>query len=345
MRTPFVLLAILLCAAFAPLSLAKEGDDDDAKPDDQGGGRSGRGSDDGFSEQRKVRVLVEGARAEIKLERATEGAEDEVKVVLDAAEASMKVEYETKNATERTETGLKVRLREVVEYADSDGDGAFDPGSDRVVARYDATSLRWSVSHPTPVSNGAGKVGQRIVGTGLLPGNGSVSFVMSVYGDFATVNGTSLRPSDVKIDILQDDFPYRENGTATALLFRTERESKAQLRNDGDDERLRGVQAVANGFAAYFTWAGVASVDGVERPVLTTPVANSTGGGGSKLKDSFWLSYPRGQHVNHDPVLGVASAEAATVQTRNDSPGPGAFVAVAAVATAAVLAAFRRRGA
>lgn len=343
MRTPFVLLMLLLCAALAPLALAK---DDNESDDRRGGDDDGdrRGSDDALGgEQRKVRVIVEGSRAEIKLERETPGAEDEVKIVLDGQEASMKVEYETKNATGKTETELKVRLREVVEYADADGDGAYDPGADRVVARYNATSLRWTVSQPTLVSDGAGSVGQRIVGTGALPGNGTISFVLSVYGDFANVNGTSLRPTDVKIDVLQDGFPYRENGTATALLFRTEREAKAELRNDGEGERLRGVQAVSNGFAAYFTWADVAMVDGVEKPVPTTPVSNSTSGSGSKLKDSFWLSYPRGEHVNHDPVLGIASAGAATVQARSEAPGPGAFLAVLAVGAAAAVVAARRR--
>ena len=334
MRTPFVLL-LLLTAVLSPFALAQDGDDDAPGDDDRGR------AEDALGGSRKVRIDVEDQKATIKLEREEGGAEDEVKVVLDAPEASMKVEYGTKNATAKTETELKVRLREVVEYADDDSDGAYTPGADRVVARHLPSQMRWTVTAPTAVADASGKAGQRIVGTGVFPGgNGSVSFVLSVYGDFATVNGTSLRPSDVKIDVLLDGFPYRENGTAAALLFKTEREAKAQLRNDGEDRRMRGVQAVSGTFAAYFTWADVAMVDGVEKPVHTTPVSNSTGAGGAKVKDSFWLSYPRGQHVNHDPVLGVASAGEPAV--RADTPAPGVLV-VAAVASVAALVLARRR--
>lgn len=325
-------LLLTLLVATAPLALAGEDDSDEDDRDDRSEG------------ERSVRVEATGTSAVIKLKREAGGVEDSVKIAYDAAEGVMKIAHESENATAETESSLKVEFREVVEYRDANANGAFDPKVDEVVARYRVDEdLEWRLTGPLDVTSDAGAAGQRLVGTGAFPAGGALAFTMSVFGDFTAVNGTSLAPTDAKIDIVLTDFPYRENGTAAALLLKVEREAKAESAHDGDDDdAVTGVRATAGGITAYFTWAEEALVDGVTLPVRTTVVESEaeSDSEGSEVEEKFYFSYPRGASVVHDPVLGLQSAE---TKPAARVPAPAAALLVAAVAGAALLASARRR--
>lgn len=336
------LLAIVMLA-MAPLGLA-DGNDDEEDPveaaptpdasSDREEGEPGEEDevdedereDDLDEADRKVEVSVSETQVEIKLEREAGDVEDEVKIVYSADEGWMKVEYRNETATTESESELKVRFREAVEFLDNDSDGAYTPDVDPVLQRFSHEDFNWSIAPPENVTNAAGADGKKIVGTGVLPEGGHVSFVLYAYGDFTQVNGTSLRPTDVKIDILVEDFPYTHEEGHVALLFRTEQEAKLEAE---DEEAPMGVNATANGVTAYFTWTQEALVDGIMTRVNTTLV---DGDDEAKEEDprelessserAFWFAYARGQSINHDPVMGVAAAEPTTEDAAATEPTP-----------------------
>lgn len=305
-----IALAGLLLAA--PLALAEDHDED--RPD---------------KASREVKLDVSSGKMSIGMEREAGGIEDEVKVEYDAPAGTLKVEYETENATHETETELKVRFERIVEFRDADGDGAYDAG-EAIVGGYGIEELDWSVEGPDPVTSTSGVPGHQVTGRGAFPDGGELAFVFYVYGEFARMNGTDLRPSDVKIDILVADLPFEAEDTLIALFVRSEQETEVEVEGDED-----GMSAKAGDLAAVFTWADVAIVDGVEKPVRTTVLETEADEGEKESRVVF--AYPRGALVNHDPVLGIQSASAKAV------PAPGAWGLVAVVAAAALV--LGRRGA
>lgn len=348
MRAYQALLLILLLA-ISPFALANDADGDESghddaeqnetRGDDDGHAGEARASDDDEDAKRTYDVSASGDNVEIKLKQEAAGAEDEVKIVYHADEGTMKVEYKTENATTETETELKVKFREIVEFVDTDGDGAYTPKNDADVQRLNLDDLDWTVAEPTDVTSAGGAAGKRIVGTGQFRDNGTVAFVLYVYGDFAEVNGTTLRPSEVKIDILFEDFAYQANDSRLALIVKAEQESEIEVEEQEDEQEVEGLQATANGFTAYFAWADNATVDGAVQPVRTTVLESEEGDGGSERM--YALAYARGASINHDPILGVQSAGEAEHVDTHGTPGPGVLFAVAAVAVAAL--ALRRR--
>lgn len=346
MRTPLALLIALLLS-LSPLALANDGEDDEDRNDERRDGSEGsrgegaRGKDDENEDEdedehrvervkRKVHMDVSGQEAQIKMARASGGSEDEIKVHYVANSGSMKLEYKSENATTETETELKVRFKEILEFRDLDGDGAYDP-NDTVVARYPVGALDWTVVGPDPVNSSSGTPGQRLSGVGRFADGGALVLALYVYGDFATLNGTSLRPSEVKIDVILDHFPFQANDTLPALIVKSEQESEIEV--EGEEE---GMEASAGGLTAYFSWADNATVDGVPMPVHTTMLSNEAED--EKKEARFAISYARGTYVNHDPLLGVQSA---AIEEANVVPGAGVIVLVATIGVAAFV--LRRR--
>lgn len=333
MRTPLLLLAAL-ALALSPLALADDIDGDETRHKD-------RGSDAEVKEKRKVSVSASEGKVEIKLKRETGEVEDAVKIVYHADEGTMKVSHETENETTETETELKVKFREVVEFVDTDGDGAYTPKADRDVQRLKLDDLRWTVAAPTDVTSAGGVAGKRIVGTGAFPENGTLAFVLYVYGEFAEVNGTSLRPTEVKIDILFQDFPYQANDSRLALLVKAEQEIDIEVEEEKDDGEVEGLRAVGANHSAYFKWADNATVDGVVKPVVASILESEEDGQGVERK--YALAYARGASINHDPVLGVDSADAPSGEAHEDSHATPGFSLVVGVCAAFVAALALRR--
>jgi len=57
-----------------------------------------------------------------------------------------------------------------------------------------------------------------------------------------------------------------------------------------------------NGFAADFTWAETALIDGMVMDVLTSPIDTDHDDSDS---DKMYIVYPRGAHIYHDPKIGM----------------------------------------
>lgn len=318
MRQLLVILMALLVATL-PTALGKEDGEKDADDRPETG-------------KREVKIETSGEHAVIKLEAKGEGAKDELKIDYHVKEGDMKVEFKSDSAASETKNELRVKFRELIEYVDKNGNGAYDKNVDEVASSYRVDDhMHWALTGPEDVTKN-GVAGKKLVGRGELPDGGTLTFVLYVYGDFATVNGTTLKPSEVKIDILIDDFPYAKSDSALALLVKVERKAEAHI--EGQEE---AVKTTAGGYTTYFTWADTALVDGADKPVTSAPLAKDEEGGNSH---KLYLNYPRGAHINHDPVLGVASAASTPAAS---TPAPGLLLVGGAFAAVAVIAAVARR--
>lgn len=347
----------LLVAGWAPAAGGKggEAEDDERNEREERGDREAgepeRAGAEAFDAvERKVVTRVDAARAEFKLEREEGPAEDELKFSFDTGDVQAKVEFESENLTGESEVELRARFRELVEFEDANGNGAFDPW-ERVVQRISLASAAWRplVLEDASAAGAAGKVVR--ARADLTPG-GLFGLDFFVFGEFARVGSVSLEPTEVKFDILIQGFPYQSNSSQVALRLETrhEAEFEAEAGEDAeDDDEVAGdedaVVVQAGPVKALLTWKENATVDGASRPVRATFEKVETeqemedGEAKTEEKRVFALSYARGSDILHDPVLGIASASAVGL-------GPAVLVAAGLVAVAAVAAAFvvfRRR--
>jgi hypothetical protein len=111
-----------------------------------------------------------------------------------------------------------------------------------------------------------------------------------------------ISPSEVKLDLIIENYPYEEEGTQLALMAKLETEAEVELHDDDhedeEDDDEDELKLTAPEAEAFFSWANNATVDGVVTPVETTIEPDENG-------KKLYFAYTRGTSINHDPKLGV----------------------------------------
>lgn len=282
---------------------------------------------------RKVEARVGATSAEFKLEREDGAQEDELKFLFDTAEVEAKVEFESENVTGEQEVELKVQFRELLEFEDADGDGAFDAG-ERVVQALALPAARWHSLAVEDASAGNAQ-GKGLRARADLPGGGLFGLDFFVFGDFATLEGTSLEPTEVKFDILIEGFPFASNTSRLALRLETrhEAEFEAEAGEEAEDDAEvagdeDGLVVRAGAVKALLTWKETASVDGRDEPVRFTLEREETereveeGEAEVEEKQVLVLAYARGPSCT-TPCWGSRGLAAQASGPSCSGPRPG----------------------
>lgn len=321
-----------------------------ADDDDRGERREGKGHDD--EHKRELRLEVDDDKASIKLERRNAGFEDAVKIEFDASEAKIKVKHESESDGNETEQKLEARFRTLIEFVDANANGAYDRnetiastwalGDDEHDDHDGANgSVEWGDVSVADVTSG-NATGKKLSGRASFGPNATFGLDFYVYGAFTLVGNESLEPTEAKIDILIQRYPYVRNDSALAVIV--DLKAKEEIESDREDEHEDGVSSEGSAgplqFRMTFTWLENATVDGVDTPVRASVLKNHEESESSEKvqKARIALAYARGESILHDPTVGVQygtqSSDARAV------PAP-ALVAVGLAAAVATL--LRRR--
>lgn len=247
----------------------------------------------------------DAARDDVEVEDDEDGfryrSRDDHVVAVDAGQARSRVEA--------TSVRFEARIDAVLEYRDEDGNGAYDLG-EPVVQRF--------VLRDAPAT---------------VRGDGALRIVSYVLG-----NGSlelRYRPSgeDTKFDVVIDAFPFAAQDTRLAVG------SSAVGGGGLRVVEVDGAPAVAgtgDGSVGFLSWVQHVEVDGAVHPVgWSVHVSQSE----ARQSAIIYWSYPAGDHVVHDPVLGVTRIP---VEHLGDAR-VFAATAAAAVVVAALGYAWRRR--
>lgn len=313
------------------------GDDDDEEEEDDED-RSGRGDgdddedddeddreDDDDEDRRKVEVSTDEDGLRIRLERENASVEDKIEMGFKTEDAKFEVKFEQEAGDAETEMKLEAQFLVLAEYRDGNGNGRYDVGEPLVSAwaLADEEGVRGVDVDTTPISWGApsaedvtlGNVsGKKIIVPATFDGAGEFQLVMHVFGDFVDLNGSDLKPTSVKIDVVIGSYPFAENDTALALFLETESKRELEIEHghddlDDDEDGIAATQDL-NGTAVslVFAWKEFADVDGVQRPVNTTTIrlTEETEAGEWERKELFAFSYARGTNITHDPEVFVS---------------------------------------
>lgn len=233
------------------------------------------------------------------------------------------------NTSATSQDILDLEIRRLLEYRDTNGDGAYDPGEPiaREVSYAQPESpfafffpfgenfvdlqlpYDWNFTSPEgDLTIGAlfandslldALQGFRItVGDGT-PANLTVDSYLFLRP--STFKGIPLTPTVLKLDLYVGHHSgFAASDTAVALEMRLS--STQQRFSSTSNASSESVSTSSAAATAFFTWDSNATVDGASAPVrstILTPTESET---------IVYLSYPRGGVIWHDPVLGLGTA-------------------------------------
>lgn len=296
------------------------------------GAMAQEGEDENYEQQ--VEVSDEEATIETSYEEADQEAEVEVRFGTD--DAGFLVEAEAENASQASERKLEAQLHQLVEYTDENDNGKYDDGEeiasswllsegsgDQTDGPVNGT-VTWQPLNVTETESDDGTPGHHIQGRALFTSDDPIQTVTDalgqgenrtfgidlwVYSEVTQHEGQTLAPTEVKADLLIENYPYAKEDTALAILLDTEAEQEIEA--EDEDGVGSGVDLGDLEADLRFTWADQATVDGQSQPVGTTTfeAENETTSEEDEVsqesKRSFALSYTRGEKIVHDPRVGA----------------------------------------
>ncbi|MHA1988047.1 MAG: hypothetical protein ACW98D_15540 [Promethearchaeota archaeon] len=127
--------------------------------------------------------------------------------------------------------------------------------------------------------------------------------------EFVYVDETLISPTQVKIDIEITNFNYTHPDSQLALHTKLwseaigyEETEETEDEKEGYASEEKEVYINSEEYTGIFSWKETALIDGVEMPVLTKRIVV---GGEDEHLEKLYICYPRGNHIYHDPKIGI----------------------------------------
>ncbi len=298
-----ILAMVLLLSTFAPLAIAAEGpggglgsDDSEQTELEQQSDGSDDGDDAFEDAPRTVEVEEENDGFEIR----SFGAQgDRIRVRFEAEDGELRLDFVVPESGQ-TEVQLEIAFEEVMEFLDEDGNGRFNLG-ERVVQRFEVDDL----SFDAPILEDFDG-GHRIEVTYVS--SFTFRLVFYVFPTQTMLNGTLVKPTQVKFDIGVDGFPFAQADTYLAIEMKLKTEVEPAF---GTSPTLEELEAIGERYEGFFQWSSTADVDGTPSPVNSTLVKvetelESNATTELEVERTIVLVYPQGEQVLHDPIVGIA---------------------------------------
>jgi hypothetical protein len=328
----FFLLGILLITSIGSVVAESDNDSD--------------GVDDVFEEANKRDIGVEFGINEIKVESHLRNGntvnEIELKVQYDtdlSIEVSYESEFESENSAPEWELEFEVEFKKLIEFIDLNGNGMYEDSVDQFVQEIILNSFQ-PVNYTTSIISADTTLHYLIVNTT----DGIFTAHIFFVEEFVFVNGTFVTPTQVKIDIEITDFNYLELDSQLALYVKLNSEGGYEEKEVTDDEEdgyatdEEGVYTQSGVYSGIFTWKENAIVDGVIMDVLASSVQVDDE---NETQQKIILNYPRGNHIYHDPKVGINVGQSS--QSILPIILTGAVVSVIGVAVVVVIVVRKRR--
>ncbi len=289
----------------------------DVEPEDE----DDDGIDDDFEEENKRDIELEISDNEFQIESQLRNGDikDQIKlkVTYDSDGLGIKISYEEEldsegvvEADSEFELEFKVEFRKIIEFVDLDDNGMYDKAIDQVVQEYDLDSFQ-PIGYTTSILSDDTVLHYLIVNTT----DGMFAVHIFFAEEFAVVNGTFISPTQTKFDIEITNFNYLEDNSQLALYVKLESEQEYEEDDQTDDEDdgyvndEDGIIVESNGYSGIFTWNETALVDGVVMDVLSNAIEVDDE---DEYEQKLILNYPRGNHIYHDPKVGITFGQVST---------------------------------
>lgn len=278
--------------------------DDEADDDDNDEDQDEVDDEVESENEREVSIEVQDSEASIESELKYGNMKNQIKVELRLEDEGIKfkTEFDSESNSSEIELEFKVKFQSIYEFIDIDEDGLFNASVDQVLQEYRLNSFA-PILFDTIVNDDGSKLHNLTVKTT------DDVFTLYIYiaEEFQQIQNTTLTPAEMKLDIQIKDFPYLNDTSYLALKTKLESSNEYEEEDETEDEQEgyaeneKGVYTESNGISGFFTWAEYAQIDGMDTLILTSPIENEIESG----EEKFYLIYPHGDFIFHDPKIGV----------------------------------------
>lgn len=216
-------------------------------------------------------------------------------------ELTIEVSYYNEDDDEDSEIEFGVIFQQIIEFNDTDNDGIYNSSTD-------ATVQNMSLKPISLVDNFTYSLSEEtdLYYFKFTTDNNNFSIHMYVAEEFTIYNNTLINPTQAKLDIEISNFNYSVANSSlalkTKLVSEYEYEEDDDIEeddDDDDDEEEEGIEVFSNGFTGIFSWHKNATIDGESQLVNTTNIEIENE---DKI---FYLIYPHGTEIYHDPTIGM----------------------------------------
>ena len=199
---------------------------------------------------------------------------------------------------------FEVWFRGLIEFVDKNDNDILDFDIDEIIEDYGFNSFQQVEYSLTSISNDSSL-------HYILLNTTDGVFATHIYfvEEFVYVDETLISPTQVKIDIEITNFNYTNPNSQLALHIKLwseaigyEEREETKDEKDGYANEEKEVYIHNEEFTGIFSWKEIALIDGVEMPVLTKRIVE---GGEYEHLEKLYISYPRGNHIYHDPKIGI----------------------------------------
>jgi hypothetical protein len=293
--------------------------------------------DDGVEEEEEEtnerELDIDAKDEEVKIESHLKLGEKKDEIHLEFKvidEPEIKLEYESESGSTEIELEFKIRFYSLIEYNDEDLNGMFNESQDELVQEIRLDSVEYSPIQYT-IETTDTSTSLHIIN--VTTSDGLFSLQSYLANEFAVVDGALITPTEMKIDIGINNFPYMSNSSMLALKLRLEAEKEYDFdeetedENEGRSNNEEEVEVTMNGFTGFFSWSENAIVDGAIQSVKASQVNDDDM---DPTEQKIYLNYPRGSKILHDPKIGVESI----LQVSGVSSVPGFLSPIALLALA-----------
>ncbi len=220
---------------------------------------------------------------------------------------------------------FEVKFPALIEYVDLNDNGIFEHENDTAIEDYGINSFQDVIYERINISTDS------FLHYFLINTTDGV-FAAHIYfpEEFIILDGNIVAPTQIKIDIEITDYDYIEEDSQLALLAKLFSEDFYEEKEETEDEKAgkatneKEIFTDNEGYTGIFSWKETAMIDGVEMPVLTNKLELE------KEEDKIQrllFNYPRGNHIYHDPKIGIVLGEISSSEFPMIIIGPIAGVA------------------
>ncbi len=273
-------------------------------------------------QKREVKIEVSDFKVEIESDLKKKEAEGKIENKFEAefeTKGKVEIKFEYKEKSKANETEMKTKLEQefkfdsLIEFVDSNGNGLYDRGEEVSVYKLSEASFT-PINYTTSIT--PNNVTDHVITTQTV--DGVFKVVLHVVGDLAIIQKEIVKPTEIKIDIIISNYRFVNEMSKLALKIRIE--SVMEIKTEkvvGNKEEE--VKVKSGNFTGFFSWKKTALVDGTEKPVLSTILAEDPKRGIKEIA----LIYERGNSIIHDPKIGVITSVADTDFTTTDQRTTG----------------------
>ena len=199
---------------------------------------------------------------------------------------------------------FEVLFRGIIEYVDVNENGVLDEEIDKIVSDYGFNSFQ-------PIEYSLKSISEDSSMHYILINTTDGIFALHIFlvEEFVYIDDNLISPTQAKIDIEITNYNYSADNSKLALytklwseeIYRDNEETKDE--EDGYANGEKEVFVESDVYSGFFSWKETALIDGVEMEVFAKRITHE-----EEELQRLYLCYPRGNHIYHDPKIGILIA-------------------------------------